>query len=398
MLKDKLLVRPFPKQDESIIGYLLRVSEANGYDSINWLLQEFKLRRTNARHSYVYGTTDLKRMARALNVDESVLGQMTFKPIEVSLRLIGSYKVFGRNVPSFIIRPNNPKVCPACLAEDGYCRKAWEIAVLTACPKHRCMLLQECPNCKSTIKWNRAKVCGCDCGYDWREFQPQRLLDAEIRLVNRFYELLRLGEFKTAPAKKIPEPLRNFEFTDLLNVLFSVTAQQRGRCDIAGKTLCKLPNAELHNELILAVGIFENFPLNFFAFLDSLKKVYSPKIREDNPKANHLTTRRQTIFGGIIRTVTGGLKGRQFDFLREAFDEYYAHEKIANVGIELKREDMRAAEFLNTHASLSEARKTLKTTFVVIKAISAPEECVPLPDTDRTGANSGLLTRAIWRM
>jgi hypothetical protein len=369
MLSNKLPVRPLPKKDESIIGYLLRITEANGYESMNWLLEEFKLHRTNVRQNYVYGTTDLHIMAKTIEVDESLLNQMTFKPLEASSSLVGNYKVFGKTIRSFIIRPNAPKICPACLGEDGYCRRVWEIAVLTVCPKHCCRLLQECPGCGKAIKWNRKRVCQCDCGYDWRELKAEKLPDGELRLVYHFYELMGLAKAKDAAEMNLPDVLRNLDFMDLLNVLFTVTAQMRGRGDISGKTLCKLPNAELHQELVRATGLFEDFPFNFFRFLDSLKKVYSPKIRKDNPKANRFSTQRMTIFGGIIRTVFKGLSGSQFDFLRNAFDEYCAHEKLSNLGVELNRNDLKAVEFLTEHASLLEAKKTLESTNEVIREI-----------------------------
>jgi hypothetical protein len=133
----KLLVRPKPKPGESIIGYLLRLAEANGYEATPWLLRAFKLRKTNARHSYVYGMTDMRLLAESTCAAQTVLEQMTFRPVGVhSSRLIGNYEAFGQIVPSFVIRPNDPKICPKCLAEEAFCRKAWELAVLTACPEH----------------------------------------------------------------------------------------------------------------------------------------------------------------------------------------------------------------------------------------------------------------------
>ena len=50
--------------------------------------------------------------------------------------------------------------CPRCLAEDPvpYFRKQWRLAFITACQKHRCLLLDQCPHCHSKVyihRWDK---------------------------------------------------------------------------------------------------------------------------------------------------------------------------------------------------------------------------------------------------
>jgi hypothetical protein len=47
-----------------------------------------------------------------------------------------------------LVRGGDSLVCPHCLAEPpGYWRVSWKFAFVFACPKHRCLLSETCPDC-----------------------------------------------------------------------------------------------------------------------------------------------------------------------------------------------------------------------------------------------------------
>lgn len=365
--KAKLLRHPKPFTDESIAGYFLRLAEANCYESVHWLLQLFKLRQNGDKHPYIYGMADLKTAAVMSSVREIVLKELAYKPINFSSHtLIGNYEAFGQIIPIFLIRSKEPKVCPKCLIENPYCRKVWELAAVTACPIHKCLLIETCPACNKKIDWNRHKVCECSCGFDLSATKVFYVSENEIRLVNRIFQLFNLSKKKPV---NFPEHLQRFNLTELLSLLFLVMGQNRGRSDSVGKSLSKqLSNIELHNEFNNALNVYENFPNNFFGFLDSLKKVYFEKVQQ-NSKTKHLTTTRQIIFGGTIRALASSSSDRNFDLIRDAFDEYYSREKLQSFGLNLDYKEISAAEFLNSHLTLNETKKLLKITKVAVKSI-----------------------------
>lgn len=63
--------------------------------------------------------------------------------------------------------------CPHCLAEDAepYFRKRWRLAFSAVCTKHKCYLLDACPQCASALSPHRADMHG-------REYLPQGALHA----------------------------------------------------------------------------------------------------------------------------------------------------------------------------------------------------------------------------
>jgi hypothetical protein len=74
------------------------------------------------------------------------------------------------------------RVCPKCLKEDiiPYFRKIWRIGAVTACNKHRCLLVDRCPTCGAHIdpkrvRWNKPITSCHNCGFDLTEIPVHSL-------------------------------------------------------------------------------------------------------------------------------------------------------------------------------------------------------------------------------
>lgn len=363
----KLLVRPKPFADESPVGYILRLAEANSYESIYWLLHLFNLSAKGEKFKYAYGVCSLRTIAKMTDTDESLLSDICYKPAGISSHnLIGNYETFSQILPIFFIRLKEPKICPKCLDEISYCRKVWELAIVTACPSHKCLLVEKCPSCRKKIKWNRQKVSECRCGFDFRKSPVVSINENELSFVNQIYYLFGLN---SEAAKNFPKHLSHLNLSELTSLLFLVMGQMRGRSDQVGKSLAKqLSNTELHREFNEALKVYEDFPNNFFAFLDLLKKVYSDKLNKSE-KSLHLTTTRQVVFGGTIRAIFNRQTGKNFDFVRTAFDEYYTREKLMSLNVNPDHLANSASKFRNSHLTLNETKRMLKIGAVAIKTL-----------------------------
>jgi Restriction endonuclease/TniQ len=93
------------------------------------------------------------------------------------------------NIPISSLRFNRPMICSDCLRENSYCRKFWDLPVVTVCPQHHSLLLDICPNCRERITWNRKSVSRCDCGYDWREAGSNELPPSQRRAMRLLRKL-----------------------------------------------------------------------------------------------------------------------------------------------------------------------------------------------------------------
>lgn len=47
------------------------------------------------------------------------------------------------------------QICPLCLAEDGVWRTSWRLLIVTACTRHRTLLVAECPGCRRPFRDQR---------------------------------------------------------------------------------------------------------------------------------------------------------------------------------------------------------------------------------------------------
>ena len=72
-----------------------------------------------------------------------------------SLQWMTNLQVFHRTRQGF-----GMQYCPQCLLEDAdqYFRKAWRVALITTCPKHRCMLRDRCIGCGAGVAFHRGDM------------------------------------------------------------------------------------------------------------------------------------------------------------------------------------------------------------------------------------------------
>jgi predicted DNA-binding transcriptional regulator AlpA len=192
----------------------------------------------------------------------------------------------------------------------------WYLAAVTACPVHNCLLLDECPSCKKPIRWNRAKVCVCSCGYDLREARSTELDGEEIAFTDQIYRLCGLKKEEKSAIEQLAaaNPLYKLDLQYLLRTVFFMAGQLHGINDTKGKKLApSLKNDKLHELLTKAFSVFEKWPGQFQQFLT------------DRIKQNENYDSRTGLikdFGGFYTVLYRRLKDRQFDFMRSAFEEF----------------------------------------------------------------------------
>lgn len=189
----RLLVSRKPHSDESLMGYILRLTELNNYDTCSWILKRAGFNSSLVSVSCSFAFNDkaqLKGLAQLTNSSPEELAPLFCPPAKKHGIFIQS--IFGKPVPKRMIRLKRQKLCPECLHISTYHRRIWDLSPVTACPLHRCLLLDECPNCMKRISWVRKNVSICRCGYDWRLATSALVEDAELLLIRQIYQHCRL--------------------------------------------------------------------------------------------------------------------------------------------------------------------------------------------------------------
>lgn len=189
-MSPRLLARPRLIADESPAGFLLRASSGNGWPGPLGFLSCHLSRPVNlnalrarvadpARFSDTVGRLGLSAQSAAA----------PFRHFPVS-----------RDALRFPVTA----VCPRCLAEEAYLRRAWDSALVNVCARHGHLLVDRCPACLMPLTLLRGETARCDCGFDLRAVIPERAptqsarcleslarsRPAAIRLIERVFALL----------------------------------------------------------------------------------------------------------------------------------------------------------------------------------------------------------------
>jgi len=323
--RGRLLRTAAPNSDESLSGYIIRLAELNDYDTPSWILQLACIRQY--MQSKVYFSFDdslnLLPLATLTGVEENKLASLIYKPVDPSSRKFSNYFVFGSPVPKYIIRPHLFKVCPGCLRDSTYIRKVWELIPVTACPIHKCVLLDKCPNCKRRLPYNRNSVSRCQCKCDWRDIHLNLIEASKLAVSRQIYTLCNLS---TSAISSGEEPRRNplyeLKLLDLLSALFFVASQYgtikylngKSHIDTQGKCFnSPMRNEQIHSLLCKAFSTFDNWPDNYFAFFDWRRK----QIRG----SRHFKGLRKD-FAEYKYALYRKLNSPGLNFMREGFEEY----------------------------------------------------------------------------
>jgi len=357
----KLLITPKPEKDEGFISYLLRLTEANGYDTPSWILSlsGIDYMELQWKFTFVFSCSEgFKELAKLTGYALSDLIELLYLPAPSPKHTAcnSDYNFYGAFLNRSIIRPHCPKVCVKCLAESGYCRRVWDCSLVTVCPIHECLLVDTCPKCKRRFRAIRNRLSVCVCGCDWSELQPDLRREHEISVSRRIYQLCGLLPLDHSSKDQL-NPLHSLRLQDFVIVLTFIAGLESEVSWATGRPSksIKLRNEDLHTCITEAYQVFENWPHNFHQVL----REKSQRNVRLNPRDGKLDTALKEEFGALFKRLYGDLRGHQFDFLHEAFAQYLKNRLRAQY------EDVDSLPLVPTsdddqYISVTEARRLLK--------------------------------------
>jgi TniQ len=321
----RLLFTGEPYVDESFTGYLMRLADLNEIPGIQWILQ--CVISTTNKHQYDHRVDFdvlLDNLSKLVGVKNEQLRKILYVHAHWrGERILGDTLIFGVAISPVYIRREAPKLCPQCLSKRGYCQKVWELAPITVCPEHGCLLIDQCPKCAGSILWSRRRFNFCSCGFDFRLAKIDRLRLDERRLAIHLYKLF--GIPIRCKDTSLDSPLLDLSCNDLLNVLFFFSAHFDQSRNPIGTGLIKYKNnAELHALLSRSVRVFDDWPHSYYElirdwrkreknFFISCKQLYDSKSQLPRQYAEY------EMFSQILNH---RFSGEQFDFLRTDFRIY----------------------------------------------------------------------------
>ncbi len=198
-----LLVRhPPPYPTESLLGYVLRVSEGNGYNSPWSVYCLAGMKSNEIRASRV----KLKKLARVTNWPQEKLDAIAYSAPAGQPRWS---RLLGNPVLPQDLNLTLPRFCPQCASEKGFLEAHWDLALMVACPVHQCSLAASCPQCGRHLRWFRRGLLECACGGDLSGCDLSSISEAEAGLL----QIIRTKALSCPPPESNPMGLPQDQLT-----------------------------------------------------------------------------------------------------------------------------------------------------------------------------------------
>jgi hypothetical protein len=188
-------IRPFPREGESIQGYLLRVAKDNGRRNIAELLKVIGYRNNHNYQSLV----GLKGI-----LTETSSWYCRWSPEKIVRHFSENLSAFWlyqdkRKIENVVII--QPRFCIECFkSEDtSYFKFEWNLLHSSYCDRHNCPLTDTCPECGEQLQWHSTIFKQCTtCMFEWKNYQlpiavPEDHFQSEFKALHeeekkRWYE------------------------------------------------------------------------------------------------------------------------------------------------------------------------------------------------------------------
>jgi excisionase family DNA binding protein len=362
-----LLIRPPILPGESLFSFLIRLSQSNSYTSPN-VLRDLVLETLDTRrhHRYVKDILNFPRKSETYSriadltlIDPFTLYKSTHHRFALVLtpppRLVNYLTLPDKtSVPCFpdarelpqIRSINASQFCPKCLQEMPCHLLNWLPVSLSACLKHECLLVDQCPNCYKKVSHYAVVAARCsECKSDLTKANAVSIADDEIGL--RAQRILQSWFMDYVTPKH--------EITNLVQppaILYRIIEGLQNSIEVGkGEQWFYLHSLPSYPERLLlpsqkddqvltpyasycihatACKVIMNWPENFFQFLLG----YCKKSEASFQSMRYEPYAKNKRLAGSIRDNLGVLYTRwikqywsypEFSFVQEAFDYHIAN-------------------------------------------------------------------------
>lgn len=264
-MPEPLLITPRPEADEGLLGFLLRVTQANGYPDPGWIDRAAGVKRWS-----VFSGPVMDPFAGVLRLPTAEIDSRLYRALRPDPKR-GQVSYYGKPVSRPMVDVKRPKICPHCLAERPILPALWDLSFMTVCPTHASALTNLCPACHSPLAWHRSEIERCACGFDLTKIETTASPDATVQLVRSIAartDLWRSEHCQTLPAEFEALPLG--QALDLVT-LFGVYGVGHGQGK-GWRLASQLDPAQMQEVLHSAARILSGWPETFYTLLDDVRR------------------------------------------------------------------------------------------------------------------------------
>ncbi len=161
MTDARVILRVEPERNEDVFGYFTRVAQVNHMGGVGDLFEAvFGCRK---RPVILADIPTLSFFCRLYPEELGRLSGISSRTVDGSR----AWQIHGQWVTKEpFVASRQVKLCPACLGESSYIRGLWSLSFYTVCTRHKSSLIDCCPQCGKSLRWNRRKIRYCSCHFD----------------------------------------------------------------------------------------------------------------------------------------------------------------------------------------------------------------------------------------
>jgi hypothetical protein len=284
------------------MGYVLRVSENNGYSS-PWSVYCLAVMKSNEIRA---SGVKLEKLARITNWPQGKLDAIAYSAPPGQPRWA---RLLGHPVLPQDLSLTRPRFCPQCVRERGFLEAHWDLTLMVACPVHRCLLASSCSKCGRRLRWFRRGLLECECGGDLSNYDLSSTSEAEASLLNT----IRRKALSCPPAESnlMGLPQDQLMAMSLRSMLLVIRTIGKHRI-VADGTSDRSKEKEIASA---ASRVLVKWPTNFIALMEDLGRQLPSDISGGVGKQ----------FGGIYRSLFRNKAmgdPKHTEFLRVAFLDF----------------------------------------------------------------------------
>ena len=307
-----LVITPQPIPNESLMGLILRTSEANGYLNPNYILRYAGLSESEIRSI----RPPLEKIAPLYGKKSTDLAIVYSDPgITIKRKKWG---ISNHEIPALYANVKSASICPECILDNGFIENLIEIKFVNICTKHQRVLIDTCPGCNNQLRWQRIGLLKFSCGQDLSNLRGDMVEDPALISITELIQW-KLSNHQHDEQRLINAgypltELRKISLSTLLGIIERLqTKRQR-------KTNFPQPYGEGSklNVLKIASNMLGNWPHGFYDLLENL----SPDNR--HIASRNLQAQYRYIYNSFFKS---GLPAEEMKFIRKAFVTF-ANERL----------------------------------------------------------------------
>lgn len=301
------LVRtPNPIKYESLKGYILRLSEANGYTTPTIMLSTAGMNQ-GEMHAAI---PPLEKLALICNRSVTELEKLGYNKPNGS-KSAKQIRIYHHQLPTYYLSIKSPKICTECIVESGYIHSFWDLKDAIACPKHAKFLLKVCPECSKPLTWFRPGLLTCTCGCDLSQHSGNNLRNsAVLGLLSFIQNQLKKQPHDYALLKtKLGFPVEHLKTLTLFELL-SIIRRFENRLLSTNVTPIISEEEYVLSKASLAL---ENWPEGLYQYLDSFSS------ERTSIEGFGLRKQFESFCGSLFKT---GIPNSKVSFIKKAFLNY----------------------------------------------------------------------------